>query len=449
MEHRIEKWSYWVYFIGQNLIYWLVTNYLMIYYTDYLFIPPLAVSILMLVSKVWDAVNDPLFGMIVDKAKFRSGKFIPWIRWGTILLPAATLFLFILTPEEPLSARILLASLGYLIWDLLYTISDVPIYALSTVITQDVEERSKIISYARLTASFGGVVVSLVVAPLIQRNGFLVPTVLVCVAAYLTMLPICKFAKERYRTESTQTKGLGVKETLAYFKENKYLMIIFLAICIQGIFNINLSTYIAKYCLGSLDYIAVTSMVTIVPGALVFIVVPIMLKFIDKIVLYRLALLVNIVLGVVAYFVGYRSIVPYMVIVAIRAFVSSIPSLLMFTFAPDCVEYGHYITGHRKEGINFSLQTFTSKFTAAISTAVGGFVLVLMHYDGSLKVQPESVPEQFWNYATWVPVLGSLISLPLFYRYKLRDKEVQIMADCNSGKITREEAEKLLGKDRR
>lgn len=70
-----ESFSYSAYFIGQNLIYWLVTSYLLLFYTDYIFLPAGVVTAMLLLSKVWDAVNDPIFGMIVDKTQFKKANF--------------------------------------------------------------------------------------------------------------------------------------------------------------------------------------------------------------------------------------------------------------------------------------------------------------------------------------------------------------------------------------
>ena len=102
------------------------------------------------------------------------------------------------------------------------------------------------------------------------------------------------------------------------------------------------------------------------------------------------------------------------------------------------------LSGIRKEGITFSIQTFTAKFTAAISAALSGVVLMLMQYDGTAAVQSAEVAKQFWFYANWVPVLGAALCMPLLLAYKLRDKDVQIMADANEGRITREQAQSAL-----
>ena len=82
-----EKISYSIYFLGQGLVYTIVSQCLMYYYTDSVLMAPAVVSIILAIGKVWDAVNDTLFGLIVDAVKFKSGhKFLPWLRLSTILI---------------------------------------------------------------------------------------------------------------------------------------------------------------------------------------------------------------------------------------------------------------------------------------------------------------------------------------------------------------------------
>ncbi len=89
-----ERMSYAGFFLGQNIMYMTVMSFLTVYYTNVAGIDPLKVGTLFLVARIWDAINDPILGVIVDKANFKSGKFIPWVRTAVIFLPIAFLALF-------------------------------------------------------------------------------------------------------------------------------------------------------------------------------------------------------------------------------------------------------------------------------------------------------------------------------------------------------------------
>ena len=134
-----EKIPYGMYFFGQGMIYTLVSQYLMMYYTDYAYLPTLIISVIMFGGKIWDGINDTLFGLIMDKVRFKSGKrFLPWLKVAVVSIPISTVFLFSIEGVENMGLRIAAAILTYVIWDLCYTVSDAPAYALPTVMTNSV-----------------------------------------------------------------------------------------------------------------------------------------------------------------------------------------------------------------------------------------------------------------------------------------------------------------------
>ena len=88
-----EKASYGLYFLGQNIFYMLIYMYMNTYFTD-VGISVAAVAVIALIVKVWDAVNDPLFGGLMDKIQFKKGKFLPWLRISLVGIPVATVLMF-------------------------------------------------------------------------------------------------------------------------------------------------------------------------------------------------------------------------------------------------------------------------------------------------------------------------------------------------------------------
>jgi len=142
------------------------------------------------------------------------------------------------------------------------------------------------------------------------------------------------------------------------------------------------------------------------------------------------------------YFVGYQNIVLFGALAITQTVIATASGMLTFTFAMDCVEYGHYKTGIRKEGITFSIQTFSNKFVAAVSSSLAAFVLELIQYNGKAEgLQTARTLSGLWNAYIWIPVIGTCIALPFLFLYKLRSKDVQVMADINTGKLSREEGE--------
>ena len=139
-----ERISSYSYFAGQNMIYTLF-NVCLTTYLLFLGIDPIKSATVMLIVKVWDAVNDTLFGVIFDSIKFKSGKkYIPWIRVSTILIPIATILTFIIPSNASEGVKLGWFAIAYILWDTAYTLCDVPIFGVLTSMSQSVDERNSI-----------------------------------------------------------------------------------------------------------------------------------------------------------------------------------------------------------------------------------------------------------------------------------------------------------------
>jgi len=120
--------------------------------------------------------------------------------------------------------------------------------------------------------------------------------------------------------------------------------------------------------------------------------------------------------------------------------------VLMYMFTPDCAEYGFYRSGVSAPGISFSIQTFSVKLTGAVAMSLGAAALGFIGFiEGEGAAQVAGFADNLWTVFNFIPAAGALLALVPLLFYKLRDKDVQVMARCNSGDISREEAERLLG----
>ena len=141
-----ERKSYYTYFFGQNMIYSMIASYL----TTFLLligVNPVKSAAVMLAVKVWDAVNDAIFGVIFDKITFKSNqKYIPWLKIACALTPAATIAIFIIPSAASETVKLVWFALAYIIWDTAYTLCDVPAFGIITAMTSNVEERNTILS---------------------------------------------------------------------------------------------------------------------------------------------------------------------------------------------------------------------------------------------------------------------------------------------------------------
>ncbi|MDR0858703.1 MAG: glycoside-pentoside-hexuronide (GPH):cation symporter [Oscillospiraceae bacterium] len=442
-----EGGAYGLYFMGQNIFYYLLLTYLLVYFTD-IGIPALAVTGITLAVKIWDAVNDPIFGGIVDKAKFKGGKFMPWLRISLLAIPVATIFLFAIPSGIPTWGKVFWAVAGYVLWDTAYTICDVPIFGLVTALTDVQTERASLISVGRVFAMIATLGVYVMVPMARESIGGWLPTaVVLSVAALVFMTPICFMGKERVKPKESEQE-IGLVQMLKFIGTNKYLLIYFTAFIISGGLNVAsvLHMHVARYNLGNEGLMAVIALLSAVPSIIAGALIPLIVKKVDKFHLFFWGSAISVIFNFIAYFVGYGNIYLLYIFSALRGIPSGMVGVLMFMFTPDCSEYGHFKNGIPASGLAFSMQTFSAKMTAAISTAAAGLSLWAIGFiEGEGAAQVNGFNDKLWAIYLLVPAVGTLLSLPILSRYKLRDKYVQIMVKCNTGEISREEADKQLG----
>jgi sugar (glycoside-pentoside-hexuronide) transporter len=425
--------------------YMLITSFLQIYMTD-IGIPAMVVGAIFIAAKGWDAINDPLFGVIVDKTNMKSGKFIPWVRLSTLLIPISTIFLFASPADISPQIKIIWAVCGYLLWDISYTICDVPIFALATSMTDTIKERDKLFVINRFFTLVGGILVTIAV-PLIYPNiGWRMTAVIISVMAAATMIPIGFKAKERFFVD--EEKNPSIKVLVKYFITNKPLLIFNGAIIVLSFTNMitAMQGYAAIYCLGGPQWISVVALVATLPMLIVVVFIQKLILKIEKRTVFLFALSSMLVVGVIIYFVGYDNIILFLVLVGIRALFAAVVSALILMFTADCAEYGNYVTGERAQGVAFSIQTFTAKITATLSSSIGMFILGFAGFvEGQGASQSPEVVTWIWRMYTIFPIVsGSITVLILLFGYKLRTNQVSVMIRCNKGEITKEEAEVLL-----
>lgn len=443
---RGERNSYALYFAGQNVFFMLVTAFLSTYFLD-IGITAIAAGSILLIVKVWDAINDPIFGGIVDKMHLNGGKFKPWLKLSIIVIPLTTILIFAIPNNLSLTAKLIWGGIAYILWDTAYTIGDVPIFGIITKMTDNQEERMSVMSFGR-TAGVLAAMLTAVVLPSVRKSiGGWLPTIIVfTIIAVATMIPIIFKTKERVNAVE-QEKDVTFKEMWDFIKSNKYLLIFFLAFFVLQASGIGstLGIILARSLFGNESIASLLQLMTLLPSVILGLFIPKIVRKVDKYRLFTISILLNAMLGIVIYFVGYQNLTLYLIILAIRGIPYGMFYILLFMFTPDCVEYGKFKTGVPAEGIGFSIQSFSTKLATAVASALGAFALAAIGFvETEGATQLATFPDQLWLLYNLVPAAGALIALAILRKYKLRDKYVQIIVKANTGEMPREEAEKQL-----
>ncbi len=441
---RSERFSYWFYFLGQNIFYGLIAINMQTFFSD-VGITAVSIAAIMFITKLWDAINDIILGIIIDKTRFKKGRFIPWLKIALPAIAVSGIVFFMLPTSGGPTLKIVWATMTYIAWSMSYTISDVPMFVLPTSMTDNIKERGQLLTMGRFFAMIGIVSASIALPILQARIGWFWVGLIFSIIATVAMIPLLFKGKER-RIIRPKNK-VTFKQMYKYVSRNKYLLIFYLALLISGLtyFTQYIQIYFARHCLGNQDAAALVSMLSMIPLLLIGGFLPAITKRIDKFKLYITSNIMAACLGVTLFFVGYSNIVVFYVLFFIQAIFISANNILLFTFTPDCLEYGTYHTGERAEGVAASVQTFTSKLIGSIGGPIAMLILAGFGFiAGENAVQPETVANGIWMLYTLLPSCGIIVAVIILRFYKLRDKDVQIMAKYNNLEISKEEAEEKL-----
>jgi len=461
MTTRGERLSYWSFFVGQNISYALMVlilpAFLLMSGVD---IGKMAIAILF--TKAWDAVNDVFFGFIFDKVKFKGNKkCIPWIRAAAVALPIGSFLMYLLPSGASETVKLLWFIAAYVLWDSAYTLTDVPIYSLVSGMTSNHAERNSILSIGRVVAVGSAGIAFMAGTVLVSEQvglGFLPLALILCVLIALSMIPMGITGRERFVPESSE-QSYTLRSMFNYVRTNKYLLYYYSGYLISGVLSTaaTVELFVSYYLFGSAAFSTLMYAVLGAPMFLAGVLMPKFLKKFDKFKLYRGCVAATALLGAVTFFVGYQSIPVYIALTILRALPLAVVGILGLTFVPDCVEYGFYKTGVDARGVAVAVQSFAAKF-ASVAQSVALLVLGLFGWaaieassfaalEAGHITQSATALSGLWFTYTLVPAIGGLLSLIPYFLYKLNDKDIQVMARCNSGEITREEAQTQLSSD--
>ena len=458
MTTKGERLSYWTYFVGQNVYY----NITFIYLSAYLAMQGIAlwkVSLVLMVVKIWDAINDPIFGYIFDKVKFKNGlKSLPWLRIAVTFIPVVTIAVFSIPGGFSEAGKLIWFAVAYLLWDTIYTLTDVPAYSMLNTMTDNLQERNLLLSVNRVFSG-AGYLLCVVAMPILIGKSYALAVIVLSILSALTMVPLCIFCKERNYHPEQDEGDFSFRQMFNYLGSNKYLMIYYGGYMATDALKTSaaVTLFVSFFLFGSELYSILLNLLGMVPGVFAAMLMPTILKRLDKFKVLFWCNIVNIILGLVIYFIGYEQETLFLVLTFIRAIPMCLVGVLAFMFTPDCAEYGQYKAGISAKGITFAIQTFSVKITGAVSSALALFLLGLFAFPeietnsfselAAMNIQlSDTATSGLWIVYALVPVIGMIISTFFYLCYKLNDKDVQIMAKCNSGEITRAEAEKLLSR---
>jgi sugar (glycoside-pentoside-hexuronide) transporter len=438
--------------IGCQMSWYMINNYLNIFYTDVVGLSGVAISAIVLIARIWDAVNDTMMGQIADRTNSRWGRFRPYLMFAPPVLAIFNILTFTVFPVQGM-LKIILCAVCYIGAGMAYTACSIAYQALLNVIAIDSRVR-QILATARSTgASIIGIILSMVAMPMILHfssavnengeamadgHGYFVVTVifsLILIPIFWACAAICKETYTDKLHGSTPQEKTSFFANLKSLAQNDQLLMVVIAtvigtICVTGRYGI--LVYHVIYVVGGPQYIA-TMFTAMTVGQLVgTLTVPVGTKVFGK---RNYMIIMNVIMagGFVALFLNPTSNPVYLIGASFIGSLGFGAPAICYGMVGDSLEYGDWKLGKRQEGLAASMLSFGVKLATAICAPV---VLLLEAVGYVPNAQQTPSTQMGINFmVNMLPAILALVScIPLIW-YKLSDKRVsEIRADLEEGK---------------
>ena len=420
--------------VGRDMLYSMVSMYLMVYLTEILNLPDSTMwwmTGVFTILRIFDAVNDPIMGFLVDNTHTRFGKFKPWITIGGLFGGILTV-LFFTDLGFTGTGYIISFTVIYLLWDFIYGANDIAYWSMLPSLTMDQKEREKTGSFARICANVGMYMVVVGILPITKAIGggkkaWLIFAIGVAVIMW-AFLCFTIFGVKENRSLYKEEEKTSLKDMFSVLFKNDQLL--FTAIS-MALFMIGYCTttsfgvYFFKYAFKDENMYSVFAGILGISQLLALSSFNIFSKKYSRKQLYTFAT-VLVVLGYIVFFFSPMNML-FIGLAGVLLFVGqAFIQLLMLMFLTDTVEYGQWKLGRRNESITFSVQPFINKIGGAIASGIVGATLIIS------GINRAASPNDVTSGGLLIMKLAMLI-LPLIlitagyivYRFKFKiDKEM-------------------------
>jgi sugar (glycoside-pentoside-hexuronide) transporter len=417
------KLSYGIGDFASNMSWALVSSFLLFFYTDVYGLTPAVIAVMMLVIRVWDAVNDPIMGLIMERTKSKYGRFRPYILYTPVLMAVANVAMFTVPSFNPFG-MIAYAYITYFCLEAAYTAVNVPYGALATVMTREHDERTTLNSFRMFASCGASIVIGSITMPLIQklgngnmREGFFLTALIYSAVSVPLFWLVFKNCKEVI-TPSEEQK-LTLKASFQSVAKNMPLILVYLLgfFTLSAVFGrMGILAYYCKYNLNNTNLFALFMLASGLSTLAGIIAAPAIAKKLGKKMSAIASCLVGATGLLIIYFAGYtnvRMITIGTIIYGLMGF--GLP--LLFSMTADCVEYAELKTGVRAEGFIYAGTSLSTKFASAFAASFGMFFIGYFGYVANAEQSARTL--QSINIAcNLIPaVMLVLAILPmLFYR---------------------------------
>ena len=450
-----EKASYGLGAVGKDMVYMLSASYVLYYFQDVLGVSAVAMGMILLAARVFDAFNDPIMGVIVAKTNTKWGKFRPWLMIGTLTNAAILFLMFAAPPALDGAGMIAYAAITYILWGVTYTMMDIPYWSMIPAFTRTGREREGLTTLARSCAGVGSALVTIFTMMIVhaiggnnERAGFRWYALIIAVLFVVFITITCIAIKEK-STVDMQSPSVGQMFKALVTNDQAMVIVIAIVLINTSIYvTSNLVIYFFKYDFGGTGWYNSYTLFNMFGGAIqilsMMVAYPMLRRKYTNIKIFYITLSSAIIGYVVLFGIAFinMSSVYILFIPAFFIFAANgVLQVLTTIFLANTVDYGELKNGRRDESVIFSMQTFVVKLASGIAAFVASLCLSI----NNLSKQDTTEAEQVIDFAkdvsqsaklglrmtmTILPVIGLFIAIAIFAKkFILTEEKVQEIAE--------------------
>ena len=460
-----EKLSYGLGAIGKDMVYMLSASYVLYYFQDVLGVNAIAMGIILMAARVFDAFNDPIMGVIVAKTKTRWGKFRPWLMIGTLTNAVILFLMFACPPSLTPNGLVAYAAITYILWGVTYTMMDIPYWSMIPAFTSTGKEREGLTTLARSCAGVGAALVTIftvmivnaigkaiagadATATQVEIAGFKWFAAIVAILFVVFIVITCVNIKEQ-ATVDMETPSVGQMFKALISNDQAMVIVIAIVLINSSIYiTSNLVIYFFKYDFGGEGWKNSYTLFNMFGGAIqiisMMVFYPVLRKFASNIKVFYICLLAAITGYAVLLGITFTSMTNVYILFIPGFFIfaaNGVLSVLTTVFLANTVDYGDLKNGRRDESVIFSMQTFVVKLASGVAALIASICLSL----NNLKSETGDEVDQAYDFAkdvarssklglrmtmTIIPIVGLFVAIAIFKKkFILTEEKMNEIAD--------------------
>ena len=427
-----EKASYGLGAVGKDMVYMLSASYILYYYQDVMGVSAIAMGVILMAARIFDAFNDPIMGVIVAKTRTRWGKFRPWLLIGTVTNAIILVLMYSAPPTLDGSGLVAYAAITYILWGVTYTMMDIPYWSMIPAFTESGRERENLTTLARSCAGVGSALITIITILCVkalgqgdERVGFKLFSIIIAILFIVFITLTCVTIKEK---STVDVDSPSVGQMFRALVQNDQAMTVVIAIVLINCalyITSNLLIYFFKYDVAGSNWEGNYTLFNTFGGGMqilsMMIAFPLFRKFMSTTKVFYTSLSMAMI--------GYGVLLVFMFLDINNIFALFVPAFFVFmafgmltvlttVFLANTVDYGELKNDRRDESVIFSMQTFVVKLSSGVAAMIASVALSVFHISETTADGAVAASSIFGLRMTMTvgPIIGLLLAFLVFRR---------------------------------